>query len=78
MPDCIAMGELFSWLIPVSAVGFFIWLLVGRSPSKPPDPDNPRDLGTLTGMLGGSFHDAAVARYVLERAKKNRERSGSE
>lgn len=44
--------------------------------TSPPDPENPRDVGFMTGMMGGKIEDAFVAKHALERAAEERKRRG--
>ncbi len=45
----------------------FVWPKQGVDLDRPIDVSDPRVLGTLIGLSGGSIGDAAVARYALER-----------
>lgn len=65
------MGQVIGIIIAIAAVALFAWLLLGsRKSSKDDvviDPNDPRQIGTLIGMTGGSTADAAVAQFALRR-----------
>lgn len=55
------------------ALALLAWL--GKDTSnEPSDPDNPRDVGFMTGMMGGEIKDAFIAKHALERAAAERKR----
>ena len=57
------------------ALAFLGWLCRGGDTS-PPDPENPRDVGFMAGMMGGKIEDAFAAKHALERAAEERKRRG--
>ena len=78
------MHEVFGILVAIAALAVFAWLLIGsRSVASgsdgnaPIDPNDPRQLGTLIGMTGGSIADAAVARCALERFEREHGRKAT-
>lgn len=60
---------IFEIIIGVAAVAFFLWMLISPSGDndKEIDPNDPRVIGNLTGLMGGSVVDAAVLRFALQR-----------
>jgi hypothetical protein len=69
------MDHLFALLVGAVVLGIVIWLLVPTSSSSAEqddgnrviDPSDPRQIGLLIGMAGGTLADAATARFALER-----------
>jgi hypothetical protein len=67
------MHNVFAILIGLTALGFFVWLLMPSSSSEKPgdgeliDPSDSRQIGMLIGMTGGDINDAAGARFALQR-----------
>ncbi|MEZ5975410.1 MAG: hypothetical protein R3F17_11505 [Planctomycetota bacterium] len=80
------MEILFALVAIGLALAVVIWLGSGSGSSSNSTPghigrkdeqgrtileDDMREIGNLTGMLGGSIEDAFVARYALRHAKKS-------
>ena len=71
--EWVKMEHIFLIIIGAAALGFFIWLLIPSSRSKPEadaellDPADSRQIGLLVGLAGSGIADAAVARFALER-----------
>ena len=70
------MISIIQTIVAISAVGFFIWLLMGNTSSTSNstqrdneliDPNDARQLATLIGMTGGDITDVAVARFAIQR-----------
>jgi hypothetical protein len=73
--------EILRVIIAVAAVVIFVWLLLGRKgrfgQDAVIDPNDPRQIGTLIGLTGGSVADAAVAQFALRRFEKERGRKAT-
>ena len=57
-------------IVPLAALAFFIWMLASSRRDRGSDfinPDDPRQIGTLVGLTGGSIPDAATLRFALDR-----------
>lgn len=67
------MQVLLALACTAGALALLGWLLKD-TPSTPPDPNDARDVGFMTGMLGGDIEDAFIARHALERAAEERKR----
>jgi hypothetical protein len=75
------MSMFLSLIAFAGCIAFVVWLSRGSSPTKanpttgaaPPDDaafidsSDPRQIGQLIGMTGGSLQDAVVARFALQR-----------
>lgn len=70
----------FQILLAAAVLVAFLWLMMpDRSTSSayaenlPADDqrraDQARQIGIVTGLMGGSVEDAAIARYAIQRAK---------
>lgn len=59
------------------ALALLGWLGSGTS-NKPPDPNDPRDVGFMAGMMGGEIEDAFLGKHALDRAAAERKRRGEE
>ena len=68
-------------IVAVVAVVIFLWLLLGprrlSGEDAVIDPDDPRQIGTLIGLTGGSVADAAVAQFALRRFEKEHGRKAT-
>lgn len=68
------MKTIFQILLAVGAVLIFIWMLLGQRKSSDEnqeiDPTDPRTIGTLTGLMGGTIADAVVIQFALDRFEK--------
>lgn len=68
-------------VVAVLAVAAFAWLLIGRGKAADQDieidANDPRQIGLLIGMTGGSITDAAVARYALEKFQQDHGRKAT-
>jgi hypothetical protein len=69
-----------SWIAVALILALVVWGLVPRrekpredsAPAVPPseDPSLARQVGVVTGVLGGSVESAAVTKYALSRLEK--------
>ena len=60
-------------IVPLAALAFFLWMLASSRKGGGGefiDPDDPRQIGTLVGLSGGSIPDAAAMRFALDRFQK--------
>ncbi|MGL4512458.1 MAG: hypothetical protein ACRCT8_05150 [Lacipirellulaceae bacterium] len=66
-------------VVALLCLGLFVYLMVptGKGQDEPLDPTDPRTLGMLVGMTGGSVADAAVARFALERFEQEHGRKAT-
>ena len=67
------MTTLLQAIVPLSALALFIWMLASSRQGGGRDfidPDDPRQIGTLAGLSGGSIPDAATMRFALDRFQK--------
>jgi uncharacterized membrane protein YeiH len=73
------MQHLPAIVVAVVCVGVFVYLMVPsvKGRDAPLDPTDPRTLGMLVGMTGGSIADAAVARYALKRFEQEHGRKAT-
>jgi nitrate reductase gamma subunit len=76
------MENLTTYLIGIGAVGLLIWIFFVKS-NKPMtvqeslEAEEARLIGMVTGMIGGSVADAAVARYALQRFEAQHKRKAT-
>lgn len=77
----IEMGGLMQHVIGVTVClavfVFVLWLFGGSKQDEILDPSNDRQIGILTGLLGGSIADAAVVRYALQRFEETHGRKAT-
>ncbi len=60
----LSIAALIVIALIVAAVG---WMLKARDPKRAStDSPTAKDIGAVTGMLGGDIQDAAVAKYALQ------------
>jgi len=67
------MTTLLQAIVPLAALALFIWMLASSRKGgggELIDPDDPRQIGTLVGLSGGSIPDAATMRFALDRFQK--------
>ena len=78
------LASIIQTILVVSAVAFFVWLLMGNSPSTSNsnlkdgellDPNDTRQLAMLVGMAGGDITDVAVARFAIQRFQEQHGRA---
>lgn len=67
------MEVLLALACTAAALALLGWLCKDTS-SEAPNPNDPRDVGFMAGMMGGSIEDAFVAKHALERAAAERAR----
>jgi hypothetical protein len=73
-------SDLGTWIAVALVIGAVVWGLLPQksrphepaSPHPPPaqDPHLARQVGVVTGVMGGSVEDAAVTKYALSRLEK--------
>ena len=75
------MSMAFSLIIFAGCIAFIVWLARGSSPTAPAGPlptptsdepafidsSDPKQIGLLIGLTGGSLKDAVTARFALQR-----------
>ena len=75
------MGQVIGIVIGIAAVAAFVWLLIGSKKSSESqlliDPNDPRQIGTLIGMMGGSVADGALAQFALRRFEQEHGRKAT-
>jgi hypothetical protein len=68
------MKEIVQIVVAIAAVAFFVWMLLGSKSEASGDafidPSDPRQIGTLTGMLGGDVVDAVIVNAVLRQFER--------
>jgi hypothetical protein len=81
------MQHVLPLIVFLLLLGFLFWLFIwpssGASASRPPggriiDPDDSYQIALLVGMAGGSFADAVIVRYALERFKETHGRPATD
>ena len=77
------MGPILGLLAALAVFAFIVWLVwptkttAASDPGQALDAENARDLGFLTGLLGGSVADAAIARFALKRFEETHGRKAT-